>query len=177
MNITNLLRGNGKMKKIFSVLCVLLAALFAAQVFAAEGTTWSYKRNQSIEGKTWVEITAAVTTAADGSYTAVQLGGTAGGQGTAYDVRGMYLFQVKTYYGGTAVTADSNLVLYPDNNTSYDILNGAGADMIDDNTNKTFQPWINSSETVVPIYAIPYMDITGNSVDSATHTIIFQFIQ
>jgi hypothetical protein len=92
-------------------------------------------------------------------------------------VRGYYLYQIKTYYGGTAVTADSDLVLNPGTDTNKDILNGAGTNMIDDNTNKSFKPFINGVDAPVPIYDIPYLDITGNSVDTAIHTIILEFIQ
>lgn len=162
------------MKKALALILVVL--LFAVPVFAAEGIVWTCK-NVFSGGSTWTEISAVITTAADGSVTATQFGGTSGGSGTCYDVRGKYLYQIRSYYGGTAVTADSDLVLYPDNNTAQDILNAAGTNMVDDNTNKSFKPMINGVEAPVPVFGIPYLDILNNIVDSATHAIWFEFIQ
>ena len=161
------------MKKLLTAAIVLFFALSPNIVFSAgtiDCTTTDEKRIRTVSGKTWVEITCALTAdASDGSFPDTAI---------PFDVVGYYLYMVAYYYGAvTPITDDSDLTLTQGSTTGYDILYGAGTDKIDIATNNQFQPQIGGSDAVMPIYDTLYIQIDNNSVNSATGVLIFKFIE
>jgi hypothetical protein len=94
-----------------------------------------------------------------------------------YDMRGWFLFMLRTYPGGTAPTDATDLYIYQHSSTGKDILDGGGVDKIDATSTLTFQPLINSSDNVVPICGDLFIAASNNSVNAAIFTVEMYFIK
>jgi hypothetical protein len=145
----------------------------------ASSVVYTSKRGIRHDGKEWIQVQAAFTCHTDGTFTTTPLYETEVEQtaGNKMNFIGFYLYQVKYFFGTTAVTDNSDLTLLEHSASGRDILNGAGANMLDAAANTDFQPWVNASEVPVPCYGPLYLAITNNIVNGAIGTIIFNFIQ
>lgn len=162
------------MKRLALVFCLVL--LLAPSVMAAEGIVWSVLGGGY---NNWLEVTSVNTTAANGSLTTTVL---QDGNGKALNLSGYYLYQISYYYGATGATDNSDLELLEHDVTASgakgrDILYGGGANKIDIATNNDFQPFINGSESAMPIYGTLYQKVSNNSVDTAIFTIVYKFVK
>lgn len=156
------------MKKL--ILTLLLIVCLAAPAFAVEGAiTFKYEESNK-GGAHWIQVTATCTAgSSDNLYPDTLIG---------ISVAGTFLMQVRTFYGSTGSTDDTDLYLKQNSvNTGYDVLNGAGVDKIDNAGDNDFQPTIGGSATLVPIYGPLWIDIDNNSVNSAVVTIVMDFIK
>jgi hypothetical protein len=121
------------------------------------------------DGGNCVQINATMTCAGgSATFTSTML---------PYDMRGWFLFMVRTYPGGTAPTDASDLTLLQHTSTGKDILDGAGTDKIDATSTLTFQPYINSNDNVVPITGDLWLMIENNAVNAAIATVELYFIK
>jgi len=165
--------------KLFAPL-TLITLLVSTTCFA-QTITWDITQVKTFSNKKWIEITSNITAASDGSVTTTLLGGSDGGSGTAYDVKGMYLYQICVADAGTDPTNDSDLYLYQHGSTSSykDVLGGAGKDTIDAGAtlDNCFQPYIGGTEAVMPIYGLLYQAISGNSANGAQIQIKYYFME
>ena len=167
------------MKKLLAVI-IVMTLLLPCSVFAVESITWSIVEKKTAKGGLWAEVTSTIVAAANGSVTNTILGGTAGGAGTKYDLRGRYLYSVCIGDNGTNPTDNSDLALRHGGATGRDLLGLAGTDKIDSGAsldNNCFQPAIDSSGSAVPVYDSLYQVITNNSVDGGQIIIKYQFIE
>jgi len=153
------------MKKL---ILTLLLIVWASSAIAAGTITFAYEEVDK-RGKHWIQVTATCTAdSGDASYPDTEIG---------IDVSGTYLMQVRTFFGGTGPTDNTDLYLKENSATGYDVLNAAGENRIDNAANNDFQPTIDSDASAVPIYGPLYIDIDNNSVNSAIVTIVLDFIQ
>jgi hypothetical protein len=161
------------LKKLILILCLTFALTLPA--FAVEGIVWSHLEVSKGDAA-FIKVTATVTTAANGSLTTTLLGGTAGGDKTAYDVRGYYLHNVAVLFGLTAPTINSDLYLLEESATGRDILGGAGLNIVDDTTNSYLPATIGSTVTPIPVVGHLYLSVLNNIVDTALFTVILIFV-
>ena len=159
------------------IYAVLFLFLFQSVSFAAgSSVSWSYAGSKE---RKWIEVTATFTCHSSGGAfetTPIYLNETTESSGQVMDFTGMYLYHVAYYYGSTAPTDNSDIEIREHSSSGRDILHGAGANMIDNATNNNFKPWINSAESAMPIYGPLYLYITGNSVNSASGTLVMRFL-
>ena len=162
-------------KLIAGILGILLAS--ATAVWAAgSSVVWSYSGNIN---KGWVEVTGVFTcNSADATFVTTPIYLTEQQEATQslQDFTGFYLYQVAYYYGTTAPTDNSDLEIRQGSSTGLDILYTAGTNMIDNATNNNFKPFINGSESAMPVYGPLYLYIANNAVNSATGTIVLKFL-
>ena len=78
------------------------------------------------------------------------------------------------------MTDNTDLSVLEHSSTGYDVLGGAGTNFMD-NADATplanTKPFVNGSESAVPIYGPLYLKIENNSVNGGTGTLIFKFIR
>ena len=94
-----------------------------------------------------------------------------------YNLRGMFLYYIRTYPGGTAPTDASDFYLYQHSSTGKDVLDGGGVDKLDATSTLTIQPLINSTDSGMPITGDLYFFAENNSVNAAIVTIELHFIR
>jgi len=94
-----------------------------------------------------------------------------------YNLRGMFLYMIRTYPGATATTDASDFYLYQHASNGKDILDGGGVDKLDATSTLTFQPLINGSEAGVPVTGDLWFYAENNSVNAAIVTIELHFIR
>ena len=94
--------------------------------------------------------------------------------GSSYDIRGLKLYSVKAYPGGTAPTDATDATITDE--FGIDLLGGKGANLID----ATSKTWIPAGPAN---YAFPALitgnitlTITNNSVNSAVTTIVLELV-
>jgi hypothetical protein len=139
-----------KQRRFITSLFVLFVALaMTSFAWAAEGHVTSPP-----QGKGLKVYTVKCTTAANGSFAAVNL---------EYPIKGI-LWYIQTIPGTTNPTAATSVVLV-NNGQSYTHLRTAA-----DET-KTLSPTFNGVAKPAPINGQVSLDITGNSVDSAILTV------
>lgn len=171
------------MKKLICIMAVFVVVAFAGAAFAVQSVTWTSKRFMVPGGGSeWIEVKAVYTCAADASFTTTAFyeDEVAEAASKALDLRGFYLYQIVHDVGATGVTDNTDLSVL-DAATGYDLLSGAGTNFMD-NADATplanTKPWINGSESAVPIYTPAiYLKIENNAVNDATGTLIFKFIR
>lgn len=113
--------------------------------------------------------------ASNGSYPATVLNPLAvDSNGSSYDIRGLKLYSVKAYPGGTAPTDATDATITDE--FGIDLLGGKGANLID----ATSKTWIPAGPAN---YAFPALitgnitlTITNNSVNSAVTTIVLELV-
>lgn len=113
--------------------------------------------------------------ASNGSYPATVLNTLAvDSNGSSYDIRGLKLYSVKAYPGGTAPTDATDATITDE--FGIDLLGGKGANLID----ATSKTWIPAGPAN---YAFPALitgnitlTITNNSVNSAVTTIVLELV-
>ena len=155
--------------RLLKYLIIVAIVSISSVAFAAGTITFATYGPGVRGGKGGVQIVATCTAdASDASYPIKVL---------PTDMTGMYLNQVRVKFGGTAPTANSDLEILEHSSTGYDILNGAGSNLVDAVTNSDFQATINSVPSSVYVYGDLYIKITNNAVNSALTTIILDFIQ
>ena len=143
---------------------------------AGSSVTWSYSGNYNTG---WIEVTGVFTchsSAATFETTPIYLNEEQETAGTIPDFTGLYLYQVAYYFGSTAPTDDSDLEIRQGSSSGRDILYTAGTNMIDNAANNNFQPFVNGSDAVMPLYGPLYLYIANNAVNSATGTIVMKFL-
>lgn len=163
------------MTGITGILCLLVLSVSTVMA-AGSSVAWSYSGNVN---KGWIEVTGVFTcNSTTGGFvtTPVYMTEAQETAGSIPDFTGFFLYQVAYYYGTTAPTNDSDLEIREGSATGKDILYGAGTDKIDNATNNNFQPFVNGSDSVMPIYGPLYLVISNNSVNSATGTIVLKFL-
>lgn len=156
----------------------MLFLLFVATTcFAAESITWQIYEFKTKSGTAIAQIISTITTAADGSVTTTILGGTSGGAGTKYDMRGKRLKSFCAEDNGTNPTDNSDLYLNQHSTTGKDVLGGAGVDLIDSGagSNNCAYPLVGSDLAIPTIYGDLYQAISNNSADSAQIKITYNF--
>lgn len=120
-----------------------------------------------------VQVTANVTAHTDGSIANTKLADSL--QKVLTFQEGYALRTVHTYFGSPAPTADSDFTVEPID-VAYDILGGAGANVIDAVTNNHIRPLAGGTVLDAPIYNSLWLKITGNSVNGAKFKIVFDFV-
>lgn len=150
------------MKRIFSG---LVLSLFLYGVgFAASATVYT------LEDQGGVKQVKAITTCTAGTSTFTT-------QAIPFNLRGCRLHSIRYLYGATGPTDNSDLVLNEHSATGPDILGGAGVDIIDNATNNYAAPILGSTGTEAPIYGELYPVMNNNSVNAATFTIYYNFVE
>lgn len=168
------------MKRFFQCLMIVLVlCLFAVSAMAASSVAWSSRRHMGHDGKEWLEITATFTCHTDGSFTTTALYESEAAEtaGTIAATKGFYLHSVSYYYGATGALDNSDLTLLEHSASGYDVLVGAGTNIIDNATNNFTTTLIGTIPCPVPIFGNLYMAIANNNVNGATGAIIFKFVQ
>lgn len=164
------------MKRILFILAIVF---FTANAFAAEGVAWSSRRVHAGYNTEWLEITAIVTCAANGSFTTVPLYEDETDETNTAPAKtaGFFLHSVSTYFGATPPTDNSDLELLEHSATGYDVLVGAGSNIIDNAANNFATTLIGTIPHPVPIFGTLYMKITqaAAATANATFTIVFKF--
>ena len=151
------------MKKILCIATIIF--VFAFNVFASSTNTYIFH-----DGGNTKQLRITITCGA-GTATATVTK-------IPYNFRGYILTSVETYYGSTGMTDDSDLLIYQHSGTAgKDILNGAGTNMLDNATNNTFKPWINSTEAFALVTGDLYITFSNNSVDAAIVEVVLNFIK
>jgi hypothetical protein len=156
------------MSKAITLMTILVVLLVPGLCLAAGSSIACSQISVARSG--FVQISCLATADdTDGSYPITKI---------PYSLGGKYLHQVKVFPGATGPTANSDLYLLQHTDTGKDLLNAAGENMVDNGTSDdtNFQPTINSAPSAVGIFGNVYIKITGNSVNDATVTIIFDFI-
>lgn len=155
-----------------AVLAVALVFSVCTSVALAAGSiTFTIHEATKSAQATWVQVVAVFTAdSSDGSVPVTMI---------PYDLRGSYLYSFEYYHGTTGVTDNTDLELLEHNSsTGKDILYGAGANVLDNAADaKPTQPALYDGPGVIPVYGNQYIKITGNSVNSATGTLIFRYIR
>lgn len=139
---------------------------------AAESIVWTVKGGGY---GNWLEVTS-VNSCATGAATLTTMP-LQDGNGHILNLSGYHLYMIATYYGATGPTDNTDLELPEHTPTGYDILYGGGLNKIANATNNSFQPFINGSEAVMPIYGELYQKVSNNAVNAAIFTIVYKFIK
>lgn len=151
-------------KTLFVIAVICLIPMFG---FAAGTIEFA---PASVTQSGFIQIQATCTAdAADGSYPVEQI---------PYKLGGKFLHQIRVFPGATGPTADSDLYIPQHITTGYDLMNGAGENQIDNGTSddRNFQPTIDSAPATVGVFGTLFIEITGNSVNSAVVVIVLDFI-
>jgi hypothetical protein len=167
------------MKRIISILTVVLVMAFAFNAMAVDqSVTWT-NRTYSKGDKRWVEITATCVAAANASWatTALYENESAETNGEPFNAAGLYLHSISTYFGGTDPPTDNtDMTLLEGSASGKDILVGAGTNMIDIATNNFFTTLIGTIPHPVPCFGTLYLAIANNAVNNAQFVIVFKFV-
>lgn len=157
----------------FTVILFLVFLALPVTSLAAGSVTWTdYTTDNG-----GIQIVAVVT--ADASAATVPVSQLSNKNNRGIDFgKGFYLYSWDYYVGATPPTADTDLELLEHSASGYDILGGAGTDTIDASTPSSngFRPHINGVESVRPVYGGLWLKITNNAENSATFTLVFNFI-
>lgn len=143
---------------------ILVMLLLAVPCFAASTHTYT-----EYEGGSTYQLNVLVTCAGGTSTITTSI--------IPYNLRGMFLYMIRTYPGGTAPTDATDLYIYQHSSSGKDVLDGGGVDKIDATSTLTFQPFINSSENGVPITGDLFIAASNNSVNAAVFTVELHFIR
>lgn len=144
------------MKRFFQALVLCTSVLFCVNLYAASVVTQSVGNatGNNLSGDLRL-ITMSVTTASNGAMTATE---------TSWPIDGI-LFMVKTIPGATAPDDEYDLTLT--DGDSLDVMGGALADRDESNAEWAF-PLVGTSNACVPVSGKLTLNLSGNSVDSAT---------
>jgi hypothetical protein len=171
------------MKRLTIVLSFLVLLVSTVESKAASSVTWtSYRYMVGSNRSEGIEVHAVYTCHTDGTFDTIAFyeNEVAEAAGKVLNLAGYFLYQVVHDVGATGVTDNSDLSLLEHSSTGYDVLGGAGTNFLD-NADATplanTKPWLNGSESAMPIYGPLYIKIENNAVNSATGSIIFKFIR
>jgi hypothetical protein len=146
------------MKRFFQALVLFTSILFCVNLYAA-GTVTQTRTNLSGDLRV---IEMSVTTASNGSLTATE---------TNWDIDGI-LFMVETDPGTTSPTDEYDLTLT--NEQNHDVMGGGLADRSETSTQWVF-PQVSSSNACVPVEGKLTLNLSNNSVNSATFVVRIYF--
>lgn len=162
------------MKKLFLILLIVFTTSTA---YAAGTITGVLTRAQTAQGRPVVTKLVLTCTgdSSNGGYPATTLSQFfVDASGRTYVMPGLQLYSVKVIPGTTGPTADSDMTITDE--YGVDLLGGKGTNLIK-NAAKTWALFGPSGYYISPIVTGELtLTITGNSVNSATITIVIEFI-